>query len=75
MDKYYANKEERLLQKEMWLNKEKNLEKLKTALKKYNNKKMPDDLQKEISDNWNNLSLWRFVNYWAVQLDLKTWKP
>ncbi len=51
------------------------LEILKAALKKYNNKKMPDVLQKEITANWNSLCLWIYCDYKWVEINLSTWKP
>jgi len=50
---------------------ENKLEKLKGYLKYYNNKKMPDSIQKEITENWNPLRLWIYVNYWPTEVSLK----
>ena len=40
-----------------------NLIQLREALKRYNNKEMPPNIQREIRLQWNNWSLWKYVNY------------
>ena len=44
------------------------LERLKSNLKRYHRKKMPADLQEEITANWNKYSLWLYTDYSGVYL-------
>ena len=52
----------------------KDLERLKGYLRYYNNQKMPDKIQKQITANWNRLSLYRYNNYGATTINLKLTK-
>ena len=50
------------------------LQELQLSLKRYNNRRMPEHIQKEITENWNWLYLWRYVDYSWIVVSFRNYK-